>query len=174
MGLFFARGPGRPEDVKRTAAALIAIALPCLAADRIVELRFGSSGTNYVVPSGKLFTLIGRSWSTGQGSPTIGYEREGFASGTFDNLDEIGRTFPSGTTLTVRRGISPSTGWVLFREWDPTPAPSDTLPVVPAGSGAVLTLETSSDLTAWQPALRTNLPAVTTNRFFRLRLERAE
>lgn len=168
--------------MKRTAAALLCLALPC-SADRIVELRATTNAPAVLeVPEGKLVTVLGRSYRLGTDTviqtaslSTITPWETG--SLTNRNFDEIGNTVsgPARVTLQVSTlpFIQPKHS-VLLREWEPTPAPADTLPVVPAGSGAVLTLETSSDLAAWQPALRTNLPAVGTNRFFRLRLERAE
>lgn len=158
--------------MKRTAAALLALALPCSAADRIVELRATTNAPAVLeVPEGKLVTVIGRSFPIGQ-QGYLSHNAQDWTNSPA--LSEIGNTAKGPIRFHLRVSQFQGEQWVLFREWDPTPAPADTLPVVPAGSGAVLTLETSSDLTSWHPALRTNLPAVGTNRFFRLRLERAE
>lgn len=173
--------------MKRTAAALLALALPCSAADRIVELfaRDGVRAT-YEVPEGKLVTVIGRSYreSTSSSGPGANLQvvmiRNGIRfTNQWESFESIGNTVAGPAEFTFRMSIelprlTNSPAFCLLREWEPTPAPADTIPVVPAGASAVLTVETSSDLATWQHALRTNLPAVTTNRFFRVGLERAD
>ncbi len=137
------------------------------------------------MPEGKLVTIIGRSYeqSTDNSGPGANIQVVMIRNGSrftnqWSSFESIGNTVAGPAELTFRMSIeiprlTNSPAFCLLREWEPTPTPAETTPVVPAGSGAVLTLETSSDLTAWQPALGTNLPAVGTNRFFRLRLEPA-
>jgi hypothetical protein len=150
--------------MKNTALSLLLIALPCLAADRIVELRASTnSPAVYQVPEGKLATVIGRNYERGGFSPWASVLRPGDRT-NYIAFDEIGNSVQGPASISLQVAFRSASGWLLLREWEP-------VPVVPAGSGAVLTLETSSDLSAWQPALRTNLPAVKTNRFFRIKLE---
>lgn len=157
--------------MKNTALSLLLIALPCLAADRIVELRATTNGPAvYQVPEGKLATVIGRNYERGGFSPWASVLRPGDRT-NYIAFDEIGNSVQGPASISLHVAFRSASGWLLLREWEPVPAPSETAPVVPAGSGAVLTLETSSDLSAWQPALRTNLSAVPTNRFFRIKLE---
>ena len=185
LGAFLFRGHSYHGKVKRTASALLLAALPC-SADRIIELRAkDQQPATYQVPEGRLVSLLGRSFEESTPTRGSGFEvrvvmiREGTRfTNAWLSFQEIGHTVAGPAEVTVRNtvpipGLNKDTAFVLLREWEPVPTPAETTPVVPAGSGAVLTLETSSDLTAWQPALGTNLPAVGTNRFFRLRLEPA-
>jgi hypothetical protein len=172
--------------MKRTACALLCLALPCLAVDRIVELRAkdGSPAT-YHVPEGRLVSLLGRSFGESSDTRQSGFEIEAVLlrdgkrfTNEWHSFEAIGNTVAGPAELrianTVPFGLNKETAFVLLREWEPVKTEPATASVVPAGSSAVLTLETSSDLSTWMPAIRTNLPAAPTNRFFRLRLERAE
>ena len=169
--------------MKRTAIALLLAALSC-SAERIIELRADDrTNATHEVPQGRLVTLLGRSFFESTETRGSGFEIRCvmFRDGTrFTNdyhaFEAIGNTVAGPAEVTVRNTV-PIPGWnkdtafVLLREWEASTTPAALTPVVPAGSGAVLTLETSSDLSAWQPALATNLPAVGTNRFFRLRID---
>ena len=171
--------------MKRTAIALLFATLPC-SAERIVELMAEDQRpASFQVSDGKLVTLLGRTYneSTENGGPGFQIRciliRNGFRfTNQWSSFEAIGNTVAGPAELTVRNtvpipGLNKDTAFVLLREWEAAATPAASAPVVPAGSGAVLTLETSSDLSAWQPAMATNLPAVGTNRFFRLRLEPA-
>ena len=169
--------------MKRAFLALLVAALPC-SAERIVELRAEDQRpASFQVADGKLITLLGRSFSESTDNRGSGFEvrcvmvRDGRRfTNDWHSFEAIGNTVAGPAELTVRNtvpipGLNKDTAFVLLREWEPASTPSASAPVVPAGSGAVLSLETSSDLSAWATALSTNLPAVGTNRFFRLRLE---
>jgi hypothetical protein len=161
--------------------AMLLSALPC-SAERIVELTASTNApATLEIPAGKLVTVLGRSYSLrrenigAEAFMTVVLHRSG---GSFTNWflappDEIGNTFagPSSVRFQVSQPSSVRPHFLLLKEWEAQTTPAASAPVVPAGSSAVLTLETSSDLSAWQPALVTNVPAVGTNRFFRLRLE---
>lgn len=169
--------------MERAFIALLLAALPCFA-ERIVELTASTNApATLEIPAGKLVTVLGRSYSLrrenigAEAYLTVVLHRSGssFTNWFSAPPDEIGNTFagPSSIRFQVSTPFTTRPHFLLLKEWEEQTTPAASAPVVPAGSGAVLTLETSSDLSAWATAMSTNLPAVGTNRFFRLSLESA-
>lgn len=168
----------------KTALALAALAsLPCLA-DRVFEMTATTNAPAvYHVPEGKLVTILGRSYGRKSENwvPSAYLKTEitrgetTITNSTYfeQSLDEVGNTVAGPAKLIF--SLSGFAGTkrpelLLIKEWEATATIPASAPVVPAGSSGVVTIETSSDLETWQPAISTNLPAATTNRFFRIKI----
>lgn len=140
-------------------------------ADRVVELSAtANTSATYEVPSGKLVTVLGRNFERTGFCYTASFVRAGDSTNYID-FTEIGNTVAGPATVSFKVFCDGPRQWLLLREWSADPQPAETTPVVPAGSAAVVHLETSSDLAVWTKTISTNVLPAVTNRFWRLKLE---
>jgi hypothetical protein len=155
---------------------LLATATLAAASERVIELIANTNAPAvYFVPEGKLVTVIGKHYI----GPALGFVKlvQQYAGRTdtndFGSFSEIGNTVPGPATVTLiyQNPYEGRIARLLLREWSADVSSAETTPVIPAGTGAVLRLEASTDLATWAPVITTNIPPAETNRFWRLKLD---